>query len=227
MSFYQVFIFSILAMVAADAFGQAKVGGLPRLAGTGCPKGTASATFSPDGRVLSVLFDAFIVEAGSSANQELMQKECVIRFPVSVPPGETLAIESAQFRGGMVLTEAPAEASLNVHFGWFFPFSKLHPTFTRRTKVWLDATNEDYIYDVDLTHNNGRPLWTTCGAKDVTFELGATLRVHMFKATGDGFGSVDSLDAAVTKQRGIDFYIRSSKCVTKPTKPVAGLALGV
>ncbi len=220
MSFYRVVIFCVLAMVAADAFGQAKVAGMPRLAGTGCPKGTASATFSPDGRVLSVLFDEFIVEAGSSSKHEWMQKECVIRFPVSVPPGETLAIESAQFRRGMVLTEAPAEASLNVHFGWFFPFSKLQPTFTRRTKIWPDATNEDYIYDVDLTHNNGRPLWTTCGAKDVTFELGAVLRVHMFKAMGDAFASVDSLDAAMTKQRGIDFYIRSAKCGAKPTKPI-------
>jgi hypothetical protein len=213
--FRAITLFFLIA-VAADAFGQAKVGGILLMSGNGCPEGTASAVFSPDGRVLSVLFDNFIAEAGVSTNKEYDQKDCVIRFPVTIAPDERLKIENAQFRGGMVLPTAPAWADLIAHFGWYSPVSKMGPNFAYRSKIWQDATNEDYTYDVDLEQPNDQGLWSPCGVQDLIFEMGARLRLHMFDAKGDALGSVDSIDATLAKERGVDFHIRSEKCSPKP-----------
>ena len=48
--------------------------GYPGYGGTGCPQGTASATLSPDGTALSVLFDQFVVEAGGTTGRRVDYK---------------------------------------------------------------------------------------------------------------------------------------------------------
>ncbi|HLE09766.1 MAG: hypothetical protein A2504_11385 [Bdellovibrionales bacterium RIFOXYD12_FULL_39_22] len=107
----------------------------PTLRGTGCRAGTSSVTTSPDGQVLTIIFDDFIAEVpqykGENDNNEasadnpvaqskgmitLDHKVCNIAIPVVVPAGRVIsALEvSSDFRG-YTMTEEGAFAQFKSH----------------------------------------------------------------------------------------------------------------
>jgi hypothetical protein len=73
--------------------------GLPGYGGTGCPQGSVSATLSPDGTTLAILFDEYIVEAGGDTGVPFGRKSCNVSIPVHVPQGISISIISVDYRG--------------------------------------------------------------------------------------------------------------------------------
>ena len=66
--------------------------GYPGHAGSGCPAGTASASLSPDGSALTLLFDQYKAEAGGMTGLSMDRKTCNISIPVLVPEGYSVSI---------------------------------------------------------------------------------------------------------------------------------------
>lgn len=91
--FLGLFILSSLLLTKGYAQVQS---GPAQYSGTGCPAGTVSTVFSPDGATFSVIFDSFIV---SSQNRSVDRRDCGILVPLLIPENMSLVIDQADFRG--------------------------------------------------------------------------------------------------------------------------------
>ncbi len=67
--------------------------------GTGCPGGTTSVSLTPDGSILSILFDSFVAQAPTSQGASFDRKNCNIRIPVSVGSGYQVALIAFDYTG--------------------------------------------------------------------------------------------------------------------------------
>lgn len=67
----------IVGLLLTSGYVHAQSGlvlGRPAYGGTGCPAGTASVTLSPDHDAISILFDQFVTEAGSTTGRRVDRK---------------------------------------------------------------------------------------------------------------------------------------------------------
>ena len=73
--------------------------GTPGYGGNGCPDQSVSATLSPDSKALSLLFDAYQVNAGGSSGHSFDRKSCNVAIPVHVPQGLSVSVLAIDYRG--------------------------------------------------------------------------------------------------------------------------------
>ncbi|MBC7466703.1 MAG: DUF4360 domain-containing protein, partial [Bdellovibrio sp.] len=69
-----VFCFSVSSLAQMQL-------GQPTYGGNGCPQGTASVSLSDDSKTMSVLFDQFSSEAGSTTGRRVDRASCNLRIP--------------------------------------------------------------------------------------------------------------------------------------------------
>src|SRR5689334_4117153 len=81
--------------------------GTPSVQGTGCPEGTVDVALTDDQKSLSILFGAFVVDAGGATNKSFNRMICNIAIPVHVPQGLSVSILAIDYRGH---NEIPAGA---------------------------------------------------------------------------------------------------------------------
>jgi hypothetical protein len=67
--------------------------------GSGCPRGTASVTVSPDNQAFTVTYSQFTAQAGASTKPTDFRKNCQLALNVHVPQGYTYAIAGTDYRG--------------------------------------------------------------------------------------------------------------------------------
>nr|GID84295.1 hypothetical protein Ade03nite_32190 [Actinoplanes derwentensis] len=67
--------------------------------GSGCPKGTAVVTVSPDNKAFTVAYSNFIAQVGPEAKPLDYRKQCQLSLDVKVPEGFTYAVATADYRG--------------------------------------------------------------------------------------------------------------------------------
>ncbi|MFC7528378.1 DUF4360 domain-containing protein [Actinoplanes sp. GCM10030250] len=73
--------------------------------GSGCPKGTAEVTVSPDNKAFTVAYSQFVAQVGPEAKPTDFRKNCQLALDVHVPEGFTYAIAGADYRGYAGLEE--------------------------------------------------------------------------------------------------------------------------
>ena len=100
---------SMPANAAGPALGRISVGG------TGCPAGTASASITGGGTVLSLKFSQYRASAGGA--HVFDRKACGVAIPFTAPTGKSVAIVGVQFKGRAVL---PAGAKGTISAETFF-----------------------------------------------------------------------------------------------------------
>jgi hypothetical protein len=67
--------------------------------GSGCPRGTAAVSVSPDNKAFTVSYSEFTAQAGAGAPPTAFRKNCQLGLNVHVPQGYTYAIASIDYRG--------------------------------------------------------------------------------------------------------------------------------
>ena len=142
--------------------------GKPGYGGTGCPDGTAAAVLSPDRKSLSILFDAFVVEAGGSTNKSFDRKVCNVAVPVHVPQGISVSILAIDYRG---FNDIPSGAKTTFGVEYFFAGVK-GPTFS---KNFTGPISDEYT--VTNTLQASALVWSACGA-DVILRTNPSVRVQ-------------------------------------------------
>lgn len=159
--------------------------GIPGYGGTGCPGGSVSATLSPDAKSLSLLFDAYIVEAGGDTGKTFDRKSCNVAIPVHVPQGLAVSILAIDYRG---YNNVPAGARSQFNVEYFFAGTR-GPTFRR---TFNGPKDEDYLIRNELTARS--LVWSACGA-DVNLRTNSSIRVS---TTGNkqALATVDSEDVS-------------------------------
>lgn len=181
-----------LGMVLAGTFAasqaQAQVTlGLPGYGGNGCPQGTVSASLSPDGSTLAIIFDQYMVEVGAAPLTAVSRKSCNVSIPINVPQGISISLVSVDYRGFNALT-AGARSTFNVEY--FFAGGR-GPVFNQ---PFTGPLTSDYTIHNELLA--GAVVWSPCGASPL-LRTNANLTVQANPAREYSFATVDSEDVAV------------------------------
>jgi Domain of unknown function (DUF4360) len=159
----------------------------PGYGGNGCPAGSASATVSPDGQELTVLFDKFIA-LGNNASQS--RKSCNMTIPIKVPQGFQISLYDADYRGYV----APGTRG-TLRAEYFFAGSR-GPVFSRTFNGESNYTARDSLATI-------ANVWSRCGAS-VNMRVNASM-----VAKGAGMATVDSFDLS---HRGLVYHIKYRSC---------------
>jgi hypothetical protein len=93
------FLVTFLATTLSWAQGYYRIG-QPSIGGNGCPAQSASASISPDGSAISILFDRFLIDLQPGFyNSVATSRQCHFTIPVEVQPGYNLEATYIDYRG--------------------------------------------------------------------------------------------------------------------------------
>jgi Domain of unknown function (DUF4360) len=154
-------LITVITAPIAPALAQVGYGG------NGCPAGSSSATVSPDGQELSILFDKFIA-LGNTPGQS--RKSCNISMPIQVPQGFQAALDSIDYQGYVA-----ANTKGTLQADYFFA-GKMGTPFKRT----INGEKNYNIKDAQTTQ-----IWSKCGAK-----TSMSVNVSML-AEGAGKATID------------------------------------
>lgn len=186
---------TVVASQTAMAADTIKLG-QPSYGGNGCPAGSASATVSPDGKSLSILFDDYLVEAGGGS-RNVVRKSCNISIPVHVPNGFSVSLIDADYRG---FVDLPRGASARLDSEYFFAGTR-GPRFSHRFRG-------PYSNTYTKTHNLAAvsSVWSRCGA-DVNLRANTAMMARG-RRNVEALATVDSADF----KAGLVYHVRYRRC---------------
>ena len=154
----------------------------PAYGGSGCPQGTASYSLTPDGQILTMLFDSYFADP--------VRKTCNISIPVHVPNGFQVSTISADYRGF-------AQGKGELKRSYFFA-GDTGPSFT---DVLGTPSGLTYLKSDNLIATSNS--WSRCG-QDVNLRINSAVR----GLTRNSMIGVDSLDL----KEGIIFHLQYRTC---------------
>jgi hypothetical protein len=171
------------------------IGGTIAVAGSGCPEGSASATVSPDGQELSILFDKFAADATKPAES---RKSCNLAIPIKVPQGFQISLSGAEYSGYVSPNTTGKLRSES-----FFAGQK-GPVFSKTLDGGKNYTVKDSLA-------SGANVWSACGDS-------VNMRVNTSMiARGKGMATIDSMALANggAASRGLIYHIKYRACTAK------------
>lgn len=172
-------------------FACALLAGLPALAqeANGCPEGSYSVVVTPDGTTLSILFDQFTVESGSTSASGNTRKVCRISAPLNLPANYSIGVYKVDYRGFAKLA-AKQETELDVQY-FLGPRDSEHGRVFKRK---IKGPHED-DYSFTETIGAGQMKRVGCGTAAV-LNVGITLSLNGDLRAGAPMASLDTTDAA-------------------------------
>ncbi|MBF0300104.1 MAG: DUF4360 domain-containing protein, partial [Oligoflexia bacterium] len=176
----------------------------PSYGGNGCPRGTFSATLSPDKSSLSLIFDKYVAQAGGSSGIKSDNKTCNILIPITISAGYSMAIVRSDYRGFIAI---PSGANANIKTDYFFHG---YPGF-HDEKSWdgVDGVNnDDYFFSREISENKRQ--WSHCGKK-VNLHVNTNLKVRTNTNNQDVYASLDTIDIA-SARGGVIYKLLFKKC---------------
>ena len=193
-------VIAALALIAVTGTANAQISlGQPAYGGTGCPAGSASATLTEDGSVLSILFDQFVAESGGITGRRIDRKACNLRIPVNVGQGYQVALLAFDYRGYAAIPwggQGVFDASYS-YVGQQFP--------VRFSKSFGGGTQSNYTLRNELISTT--VTWSPCG-RQVMLEVGAAVRSIANSSNQQTMLTVDSLDV----QAGLLYKVQWRRC---------------
>jgi hypothetical protein len=195
--------FLLPAAHAQNPFLREPVFGEVAYSGPGCPAGSVSATFSPDRKALSLLFDQFIVEAGRSTGRPQEVESCIVSVPVSLPNKQRLVIHKADYRGFLDLPEG-GWARLVATQG-FFKQNALPKTSTY-AREFVGPKSEDFY----VSASDQLLVKSPCGGHQ-QMRITASMTIGADSSGAESKGQLDSADLAMPS-RGVIYRMRWESC---------------
>lgn len=172
--------------------------GNPAYGGNGCPAGSASASVSPDGKTLSILFDKYQAQAGYPTGLTVDRKSCNVAIPVHVPQGYSISLFQMDYRG---FNSLPAGASSRLNIEYFFAGQR-GPTSSR---TFTGYQNQDYL--VSDRVGAQAIVWSPCGA-DTNLRVNSSMMAQTNARKEQTLATVDSADI----RAGILYHIQWKRC---------------
>jgi hypothetical protein len=178
----------------------------PSYAGTGCPQGTASTILSPDGKSLTVIFDAYIAQANAGVPRD--QKGCQINIPFQVPAGYQVQVVKMDYRGFANLPQGARST-----FGAGFRYLEIDGRGTPnprvlRARVLQGPRQKEF----KLTSILRGARFSPCGANFI-LAAESMLNVAANRQGEDAFATVDSLDGVALP---VVYSLRWKSCSAGP-----------
>lgn len=185
-------------MISAAASAQQLQIGEVGYGGNGCPVGSASATVSPDGTAVSVLFDQFITEAGGTTGRSVDRKSCNLSIPIRVPNGYSVAVFQVDYRG---FNSVPSGGFNRFEAEYFWAGAR-GPRISRQF-------NGPLTDSFTLTDNliASTVVWSPCG-QSVTMRVNASMMSKTNATNRQTLGMVDSADLS----SAVIYHYRFQRC---------------
>lgn len=191
-------ILSLTTFVSVAASAQTLQLGIPAYGGTGCPAGSASVTLSPDQSSLSILFDSYVVQAGTDTGKRIDRKSCNVAIPVTVPQGYSVAVFQVDYRGFNALPVG-GRAQFNVEY---FLAGRRGPGYA---KNWYGPLTDNYTLTDTLLAE--AVVWSACGAQ-VTLRSNSSFLTMTNNRNEQAMGTVDSADVTA----GLIYHLAWRRC---------------
>lgn len=191
--FKKLCLLAAIVLVGSEVFAiDAVIRGV-RLTGSGCEASTATASITPDGQILSVLFDNYSAEIGTGSvnpNSTVSQKDCHILIDMDVPFGQQYALQQTDYRGFAAL---PANAFGFHRFTQIIPGAPIASMREAQLKG-PTATN----YEVSIAQKPGRMTYSPCNQRQQTVDLFSQLMVSYLPNTRERMKAQINLDSTDT-----------------------------
>lgn len=126
----------------------------PSFSGSGCPKGSADVSITPNAKQINLLFDNFFVEANTSIGHVTSTKNCDAVIRIKVPRGYTVAVERVRYNGINKLPFGSNAHLTGVHF-----FN--HEELASVNKKYYGSTTSPFDISARVAYRN--LFWTPCG----------------------------------------------------------------
>ncbi|MEQ1664925.1 MAG: DUF4360 domain-containing protein [Bdellovibrionales bacterium] len=190
----------LLVLIAAGLHANAdglKLGE-PSYGGSGCPAGSASVSISPEQSSLSILFDQYIVEAGSNG-KSFDRKNCNLAIPITIPQGYSYSVIAIDYRG---FTSIPSGGRAQLAVNYFLAGGGAG---VRTSKTFYGPVQSDYVKSDRLGVE--AVVWSACGA-DTILRTNTSMLVQTNRKMDDAMATVDSADV----QAGIIYQLQWRRC---------------
>lgn len=187
-------------------------------AGTGCGPGTVSISVAPDGSTMTVLYSSLIAQAAGAVQSD--SKDCEIYAWISKPKLATFVIESADFRGGILLEPGvEARQKVTVESGSTGPVMRAMSSFAEQ--VWRGPISQQYLM------STVRPIQAPAALSCIPLKKEGKIRIKVksgVKSTSGAQGllTVDSADAKVEQR----YHLRWVNCISAGIDLLHGLESG-
>lgn len=186
-------------MISTSAMAQSLVLGQPSYGGNGCPAGSASATVSPDGSAVSILFDQYIAEAGNTTGRRIDRKTCNLAVPIQVPQGYSVAIFKVDYRG---FNAVPAGGYNRFDVEYFWAGAR----GPRMSRVFTGPQNSGYNLTDELIATT--LVWSACGAQ-TNLRINSSMMAQANNRMDQTIGTVDSADIS----SGVIYHLQWRRCM--------------
>jgi len=190
-----VFCFSV------SSFAQLQLG-QPSYGGNGCPQGSASVSLSDDHKTMSVLFDQFAAEAGSTTGRRVDRSSCNLRIPVRVAAGYSVSIIHTDYRG---YAAVPGGGGAYANFSSEFFFAG-QGRGVKTTKRINGPMADAFTISSDVTAS----AWSPCGG-DVILAVNTSAMAMANSAMQQTMMIVDSMDMA-SQNLGLNYSLSFRRC---------------
>ncbi|KAF9045073.1 hypothetical protein BJ165DRAFT_1475072 [Panaeolus papilionaceus] len=164
------------------------------LSGTGCARGSATATISDDMRSISLKYQSFVANAGPGVADSNNRKNCQLTLAVSAPAGYQFAFNDFSYSGRYAL-----DSGIKAQYQTDYYFQSSIQESTGVVNVAGPAANSTrYI------STTPKPLvWSPCGKSSIV-GINSAVRVdNSASANGSGLISVSSLTISVRRTLSI------------------------
>lgn len=187
---------SLLLFLALPAFSFDPRLGEIVFGGTGCSPTNTRIVLSPDGNVISMVFNEYVAKAGAGG-PKVDRKSCNIAVPITIPSGYMVAIASSDVFGTNSL---PLGASSTFKAEYFFP-GAIGPELQKKFNGPLSES-----YELKNQIPAGLLLWSSCGGSTI---LRANTSIVVTNSTSEQASSrIENMGALP----GMLFNLQWKKC---------------
>ncbi len=137
--------------------------------GSGCPRGTALVTVSPDNTSFKIIYRAFHAKVGVGAKSIDFRKNCQLNLRLRAPEGHTYAIAQVDYHGYAHLEDGATALQRGAFYAAGSPATSYtnHPVSGPYDGAWNTSD------EVDV----GELIWARCG-EERSLNVNTDLRVY-------------------------------------------------
>lgn len=176
--------------------------GQPAYGGTGCPQGTVGVTLTPDQKVLSIIFDQFVVQAGQGSGVMIDRKSCNLAIPIHVPQGFSVSVIKVDYRG---YTFVPTGAMARFDVEYFLKSFNSSSKGPSSSRTFMGPVDSNYLLSNNLTAT--ALVWSACG-EDISLRVNTAMMAKSNSKKQDVLATLDSADIAA----GLVYQLQWRKC---------------
>ncbi len=186
------------AVIAASSLAAATPASAQQ--GNGCPEGSYSVVLTPDGGTLTVLFSAFVIEAGDEAGRNTDRKTCRLHVPLNLPPETSVGVYKVDYRGFAALAQQQQ-----------FELSVVYGLNGGRDHSYRRQLRGEHDGDFTFSQTIGAGLMRRVGCgQQAALDVEASISLNANGRPGDALAALDSLDGA--PRGGLVYFLRYDKC---------------